>query len=240
MSYYQSIHLTPKDLPEEIAWEGRKKSISKTVQSGFDYAEWPIVRNSYTTGGQKLEMAHWEFIPFWINSAGELEAVREKHTTLNAKGETLLTSPMFSKAARERRCLMLSSGFYEWRHYRGKTYPYFIRVKWRDMFYQAGIWQPWTDKESGERMNTFALVTTKANPLLSKIHNKRKRMPVILTDELKEEWMQKDLSDQRIKAIATFQFPAQALEYWTICRDFREALHPQEPFTYEDLPAIKW
>lgn len=38
------------------------------MQDGFDYEDWPIIRNSYTTSGQKLEMAHWEFIPFWICS----------------------------------------------------------------------------------------------------------------------------------------------------------------------------
>ena len=238
MSYYQRINLSRKDLPEEIAWDGRRKEIVKPVQSGFDYDEWPIIRNSYTTGGQKLEMAHWELIPFWINDAGELQQMREKHTTLNAKGETLLTSRMFSKAARERRCLMLSSGFYEWRHYRGQAYPYFIRVKGKNVFCQAGVWQPWTDRETGERMTTFALVTTKANALLSKIHNKRKRMPVILKDELIKLWMQKDLDDKTIKEIATFQLPPEELEFWPIRKDFRDAHDPSEPFFYEKLSEI--
>lgn len=85
-------------------------------------------------GTLKLDMAHWEFIPFWINDSGELQLAREKHTTLNAKGETLLSSRMFARSARERRCLMLSSGFYEWRHYRGKAYPYFIKLKDKDLF----------------------------------------------------------------------------------------------------------
>jgi putative SOS response-associated peptidase YedK len=168
-----------------------------------------------------------------------LEQAREKHTTLNAKGETLLTSRMFSKAARERRCLMLSSGFYEWRHYRGKAYPYFISVKDKDLFYIAGVWQPWTDRNSGEHMITFALVTTKANELMAKVHNKRKRMPVILTDELAQEWMQKDLDEERIREVATYQFPPEDMEAYTIRKDFREALDPKEPFDYENLPPIK-
>jgi putative SOS response-associated peptidase YedK len=92
---------------------------------------------------------------------------------------------MFRKAALNRRCLLLSSGFYEWRYFSGKAYPYFIRVKGQKVFYMAGIWQPWTDKETGERLTTFALITTEANKLLARIHTKRKRMPVILTEELK-------------------------------------------------------
>lgn len=238
MSYYQSVRLKKKDLPEEIAWDGRRKEIQKSVQSGFDYDEWPIVRIS--KGAPKLEMAHWEFIPFWINDAGELEQAREKHTTLNAKGETLLTSRMFSKSARERRCLMLSSGFYEWRHYRGQAYPYFITLKDKDLFYIAAIWQPWTDRESGESMITFALVTTKANRLMAKVHNKRKRMPVILTEDLAKEWLSKDLPEKRIREIAAFQYPAEDMQAYSIRKDFREAHNPQEPFHYENLPDITW
>ena len=237
MSYYQSVRLKKKDLPEEIAWDGRRKEIEKPVQSGFDYEEWPIVR--YSKGNLKLDMAHWEFIPFWVNDSGELEEAREKHTTLNAKGETLLNSRMFSKAARERRCLMLSSGFYEWRHYRGKTYPYYISVTDNDLFYIAAVWQPWTDRASGEHMITFALVTTKANELMAKVHNKRKRMPVILTDELAMEWMRKDLDEQRIQELATYQFPSADMEAYPIRKDFREALDPKEPFDYEGLPEIR-
>jgi putative SOS response-associated peptidase YedK len=237
MSYYQSVRLKKKDLPEEIAWDGRRKEIQKPVQSGFDYEEWPIVRIS--KGALKLDMAHWEFIPFWINDSGELEQAREKHTTLNAKGETLLTSRMFSKAARERRCLMLSSGFYEWRHHRGKAYPYFITVKGKDLFYIAAVWQPWTDRSSGEHLISFALITTKANTLMARVHNKRKRMPVILPDELAQEWMQKELDEERIHELATYQYPAEDMEAYTIRKDFREALDPKESFDYEGLPRIK-
>lgn len=239
VSYFQSIRLKKKDLPKDIEWGTTKKEIEKELQSAFDYEEWPIIRNSYTTGGKKLEMAHWEFVPFWINNMGELEEAREKHSTQNARGETLLTSRMFAKAARKRRCLMFSSGFYEWRHHKGVAYPYFIKVRGVELFYIAGVWSPWTDRVTGEKIITFALITTEANELMSKIHNKKKRMPVILTDELKEEWMEKELSDKRIKEIATFQFPSEEMAAYTIAKDFREATDPQRPVEYEDLPRIK-
>lgn len=238
MTYHLSLNLKKKDIPADIAWD-KKNDVNRPMQDGFAYEEWPIIRNSYTTGGKKLEMAHWEFIPFWINDAGALEKAREKVPTLNARGETLLTSRMFKSATLNRRCLLLSSGFYEWRHYRGVAYPYFVKVKGKNLFYIAGIYQPWTDKESGEKMTTFALVTTKANELIAKVHNKRKRMPVVLTDELEEEWLQKDLSEKRIKEIATFQYPSEDMEAWTIRKDFRERTDPQEYFEYEKLPPIK-
>jgi putative SOS response-associated peptidase YedK len=146
---------------------------------------------------------------------------------------------MFRNAALNRRCLLLSSCFYEWRWYRGVAYPYFVRVKDKDLFYLAGIWQPWTDKETGEKMTTFALVTTKANALIAKVHNKKERMPVVLTEDLQQEWMQKDLEEKRIQQIATFQYPAEEIEAWTIRKDFRERTDPQQYFHYKKLPEIR-
>ncbi|HET7897641.1 MAG TPA: hypothetical protein VFL47_08225, partial [Flavisolibacter sp.] len=70
------------------------------------------------------------------------------------------------------------------------------------------------------------------------VHNKRKRMPVILTEELQQEWMQKELDEKRIKEIATFQYPADEMEAWTVRKDFRDSTNPQEYYRYENLPAI--
>ena len=57
----------------------------------------------------------------------------------------------------------------------------------------AGLWSEWLDKETGELVNSFTIVTTKANPLLTKIHNNPKlneaRMPVILADEDIDTWL---------------------------------------------------
>lgn len=74
---------------------------------------------------------------------------------------------------------------------------------------------------------------------MAKVHNKRKRMPVILTEALAKEWMSNDLDEKHIRAIATFQFPAEEMEAYPVRKDFREALDPKEPFDYEGLPPIR-
>ena len=102
----------------------------------------------------------------------------------------------------------------------------------------AGLWQPWTDKATGEYVETFAIVTTQANALMQQIHNSKKRMPTILTDDLAWEWLFGDLDEQRVSAIAQFQYASNEMEACTIAKDFREALDPAEPFMYEDLPAL--
>ena len=102
----------------------------------------------------------------------------------------------------------------------------------------AGIWQPWIDKETGETMDTFAIVTTLANDLMEEIHNTKKRMPTILTEELAWEWIMSDLSEERIKEIASYQIPSLSMSACTIHKSFKTAADPLEAFSYDDLPAI--
>lgn len=82
-------------------------------------------------------------------------------------------------------------------HY-NKKYPYYISLKDEDVFMFAGVWDSWTDKQSGEIINTYSIITTSANPLLQKIHNIKQRMPVILEPEKEYIWLNYDLKPDNI------------------------------------------
>ena len=151
----------------------------------------------------------------------------------------------------ERRCLVLSSGFYEWRHIFPKNkktglplktavkYPYYINLPKKEYFYLAGIWTPWTDKNTGEYVKSFSNVNTKANRLMGQVHNAKKRMPTILNEDLAYEWIFGKLDEKRITEIATTQYPAEEMKAVSISKDFITALNHQQPFEYADLPALK-
>lgn len=104
----------------------------------------------------------------------------------------------------------------------------------------AGIYQPWTDKKTGEHVNTTAIVTAPANKLMYQIHNTRKRMPAILNDELAWKWMMEDLSDEEIIDIAGTQHNYEEMDYCSVAHDFKAKLEPEEAFAYREseLPAI--
>ena len=104
----------------------------------------------------------------------------------------------------------------------------------------AGIWQPWTDKATGEHVETFAIVTTKANKLMEQVHNSKKRMPTILNQDMAYEWLFGELEEKRILEIAATQYPAKEIKACTIAKDFREVLEPTKQFEYEDLPALEF
>ena len=242
MCYFNSL-VAPKGASVTLA--GTKKSldpVNKPLQSGFQYSYWPIIKGSaqdYT-----IENAHWELIAPWVKTLEEAKKGREKFNTLNATAERLLESKLFKPATLNYRCLVLSSGFFEWRHYKPAgakkeiAYPYFITLKEQSLFYMAGIYQPWTDKETGETMDTFSIVTTKANAFMEQIHNKKKRMPTILTETQAAEWLAPNLSEHKIMELATSAIDANQLSAYTIHKNFRTDTNPLQSFEYEELPQL--
>lgn len=214
------------------------------LQSGFAYTDTAVVRARGRDDFEVVNM-HWEFIPWWIKNTAELKQARSQGIPwLNATCEKLLTGKMFRDAALKRRCLVPATHFYEWRHYQPESakkeiaYPYCVQLKSHQYFYMAGIWQQWTDKDTGETMDTVAIITTAANAIMEKVHNKKKRMPVILTETLAARWIFDDLTEQEIQEIACFQYPAEAMEVYTLRKDFKAIDDPLEPFTYQELPAL--
>lgn len=215
------------------------------MKDGFTYSNSVIIRKVPDKIDIEVVSAHWEFIPVWVKDMEAVKAARKQGIPwLNATSEKLLESKMFRNAALKRRCLVLATHFFEWRHYKPDgankelAYPYLVEMADQNYFYMAGIWQPWTDKSTGETMDTFAIVTTKANSLMEEVHNKKKRMPTILTEDLAYEWIMEDLSEQRIQEIASYQFSSEEMNAYTIQKDFKSAYDPLEPFEYEDLPAL--
>jgi len=266
MCYYNGQKVTRSEF---IRLKNLEKAISqypflnRDLNIGFDYGNGAVLKK--IEGQEEFEIVEmeWGFLPGYIRNRQQAEKFRTGYKkengqwqqpilTLNAMSEEmLLHNKMYQDAALKRRCLVLSSGFYEWRHVfpvgkkTGKPlktaikYPYHIGVKGREYFFMAGIWQPWKDIETGEYVETFSIVTTSANKLMEQIHNSKKRMPTILTEGLAWEWLFGEIGEQRITEIATFQFPAEQMEACTISKDFRNALDPAEAFIYEDLPPLE-
>lgn len=237
--------------------------LNRDLQVGFDYNENAVLKHIPEMEDFDIVKMEWGFIPNYLKTRDDVFKMRNGYKdatgkyrppiiTLNAVcEELLLPGKIYREAALKRRCLVLSSGFFEWRHIfplnkrtgqPNKTpnkYPYHITVKGKPYFFIAGIWQPWTDKVSGEYVESFAIVTTKANKLMEQVHNSKKRMPTILNEDLAYEWMFGNLDENRILEIAATQFPAEEMEACTIAKDFREALEPAKKFQYEDVSALE-
>lgn len=148
------------------------------------------------------QLATWGLIPHWVKDTAQRTKVWNQ--TLNTRSETMFDKPSFRESASSNRCLIYLQGFYEHRHAKGKTFPYYIHLKERDLFAVAGLASRWKDSETQQDWLTFSIVTTKANPLMAKIHNNPKllepRMPLILPEELEDEWL-KPINDPMDKEL---------------------------------------
>lgn len=168
-------------------------------------------------------ISQWGLAPYWAKDRKQLYSAWNK--TLNARGETIFELKSFKSSAINRRCIIPVDGFYEHRHYKGKTYPHYIYRKDGKPMNLAGLWREWKDKVSGDILNTFSIVTTTANPMMEKIHNnpaasEEPRMPVILLDELEEKWLQnyeEELAEQAVSELIQ-PFPEENMDFHTVDR----------------------
>jgi putative SOS response-associated peptidase YedK len=104
---------------------------------------------------------------------------RNKSVIINARSETALEKSMFKKSLLERRCVVPSTGFYEWSHDTKKE-KFKFNIDGLDDLYMAGIWNEF----KGEKR--FVILTTSANNSIKDIHD---RMPVILRYEQINSWI---------------------------------------------------
>jgi putative SOS response-associated peptidase YedK len=146
----------------------------------------------------KIQLLKWGLIPGWTKSIDEANIIRYK--TFNARSESITTKPSFSSSFRSKRCVIPVKGFFEWQHIGNEKIPWYIYHADNEVLSIAGVYEDWIESNTGEVFNTFSIVTTVANDLMSHIHNSGKRMPVILNKSTETRWI--DLSTSQAEALA--------------------------------------
>jgi len=153
-----------------------------SAYNGFEHPKTPVIANCNVNS---INMFQWGLIPSWATDKSI-----QKYT-LNAKIETIHEKPSF-KSSLNKRCLVLCDAFYEWQWLDSKgkrKQKYKIYLPNNESFAFAGLWNEWTDKNTGEIIKSYTILTTEANELMSKIHNSKKRMPIVLRNGKESDWL---------------------------------------------------
>lgn len=141
-------------------------------------------------GRRRLVALRWGLIPSWSKGPDH------RYQMINARAETVATKPAYRNALRQRRCLIPSEGFYEWRAEDGAKQPYLIRRTDRAPFAMAGLWEHWQGPEATEgqtaAIESCTIIVTNANAAIRPLHE---RMPVILPADDHERWLDPDNGD---------------------------------------------
>src|SRR5215472_13566494 len=131
---------------------------------------------------------------------------------INAKAEGIESKPAFGKAFERRRCLVPVDNFYEWKKTGTGKQPYAIALADRQIMALAGLWETWRSP-AGERVRSFAIVTTTPNELCAELHN---RMPVVLAPEAWPVWLGEEPADvPELKALLA-PYPSDEMIAWPV------------------------
>ncbi len=134
-----------------------------------------------------LKMFRWGLVPYWAKD------MKIGSKLINARAETITEKPSFKKPFKNKRCLVVTDGFYEWKKSADKKTksPYRFTLISQEPFAFAGLWDSWKSPE-GDEIESFTIITTSANELMLPIHH---RMPVILNQKDEEKWIDPNYKD---------------------------------------------
>ena len=153
---------------------------------------------------------------------------------INARAETLMERPAFREAARNRRCLVPASGFYEWKKEGRRKVPFFIRVRTVPLFAFAGLYGTWRDPQ-GRELATFAIITTEPNELVAGLHD---RMPAILPGEKEVAWIQAGEVGPEDLARILVPYPPGEMEAYPVTGEVNDPAN-DEPGLIRPLPGLE-
>ena len=149
-----------------------------------------IVRTKYEE--PELLPARWGLVQY-----GSKDAHRAA-SQINARAETADRRPAYRNAFRSRRCVVPADGFFEWVGPKTDRRPTWFHHPGGELLLFAGLYESWQPTpDTWER--TFTILTTEPNATVAPVHD---RMPVILSEDLADDWMHSRETDlARLRAM---------------------------------------
>ncbi len=133
-------------------------------------------------------LAKFGLIPHWAK-----DETFGRHT-YNARAETVSEKPSYRTPWKKQQyCLVLADSFFEPNYESGKAVRWEIKRGDLEPMAIASIYDSWLDKESGEWVTSFSMLTINADthPVMNRFHKAgdEKRTPVVLRPENFQKWL---------------------------------------------------
>ena len=196
------------DIPSELLFELFGLAEYPRVTPRYNVAptqQVPVIRR-YGDGQNHLDFLQWGLIPSWAQE----KSIGSR--LINARSETVTEKPSFRQAIRYRRCLVLGSGYYEWKQEGNAKLPWYIRLKDGSPMVFAGLWETWKGAD-GEVVESCTILTTASNRLVEPLHD---HMPVILHPDEYRTWLERTTTDPTSLKKMFQPYPADLMETWAV------------------------
>lgn len=221
MPLYNSIHTDAAALAARYDREpvaGKSLPVTEFYYvSAYTDPDYPVIASE-----PQVQVCRWGLVP------GAPEVVPDiRSTVYRVRGEALFGEPGLREAALTGRCIVPSTGWFDWRYEDKEKIPYFIRVRDEAIFSMAGIRIDSRDPQSGRTIRRFAVITTRANSMMSYIHNTNFRMPALLGKSDEARWLDPALGRTDVEELLV-PFDSKSMEAYPVDPDFTE-LDPRDP-----------
>ena len=165
-----------------------------------------VVLQPSPQANREARLHRWGLIPPWAKdpSIG--------NRMINARAETVATKPAFRRAFKERRCLLLADGLYEWQRQERRKQPFYIRLRDGRPFAFAGLWEHWEGSE-GMAIQSCTILTTTSNEVVGRIHD---RMPVILNPTDYDRWLDPSIQEPAVLQTLLRPYPADEMTAYPV------------------------
>jgi putative SOS response-associated peptidase YedK len=212
MCFTINIHTTRSAIEQRF-------NADASVLDNFDFRYFyrafdrPLIPVISQDAPEKVQLMEWGLIPRWARDAEHAEMIRRG--TYNARAESLSEKPSFRESFAGKRCLVIVSGFFEWQHRAGSRIPWYICHKELPLITLGGIFDQWKAPGSDTGLQTFSIITVRANPLMARIHNTKKRMPLLFEKEMERDWLNESNTREENERLMV-PFNEAVLNAWTI------------------------
>jgi putative SOS response-associated peptidase YedK len=208
----------------------------------FGHSQTTLTTLAMNEKGVSFENMIWSLPTYFFDKAAG--GMKEGNVLPNVTCERVFS--LFPKASMTKRCLVPIDGYFEYYHFGKEVYPHFIYPKnAEDIFFVGGVWDKRKDKETGEEVAKFSMITTPPNPFVEKIHNNPKskngaRMLLLVPRSRTEEFLDPKLTKEQVQSFFN-PYDEKLLQSHTVLqfkRVDKEVLKTEkvcEPYAYPEL-----
>jgi putative SOS response-associated peptidase YedK len=150
----------------------------------FPYQDYPVILKTDST--YELKIMNYSLIPSWS------KIQKPKFATYNARVETIDEKPTWIKPLEMTRCLVPVTSFFE-SCYEGTHAGNIVEFYNEEIITLAGVYNTWINKETGEVIDSFAVVTKEPYPFVKKVGHDRS--PICIEEEKISEWLNPNLNN---------------------------------------------
>ncbi len=165
------LKFTPEQLEDLIELSQLEAAMAQMVKDLVKKPRYNIAPSQQAVVARQgaISTMEWGLIPSWSKGRNA------KFSTINARSESIATSPAYKASFQRRRCIVPATGYYEWDTRTQPKTPYYLHRQDDRPLYFAGVWDDW--ESPTEVVQSFSIVTTDSTPEIGNIHH---RMPVFL------------------------------------------------------------